>query len=471
MGKLRLTESQFKKFIRMVIFEQNEDEYYKISPKEFEELMKFGGYHGKGVTKLKMFGGKPIWITGDLDLHDTPTDSLGNVKYIEGKLDIRDTNISDLSGVEVKNYTWDGGTPIERRRKAEETRRKLQSAEERRFNKEWDIDNPDITELGEKANALYDMLVGDGEIEEPDEEQLDELKNLEEEIGRVANEMEQSEDEERAKQLYNTLYELKNRDQELRENIVTVYNIIPMPYTYYGLQQFEVVGAGLDGYEYSVGDEEEMDEAAYEYAKNYIDEVGVEGFRMHFLENYLDTDAIEDYFRDVFYDDVRQTPEVYFDESEMPTTEEQDRRREELEEYIENVKGVIEKLERKQDDLNNTIEDPDEYKKQWDEIEERIRIIKGHIDDSQEEIDNMVPEGEVTTQMVEDKVEELVSDKMADPRASLDEFGADISEYIDMEALARGLVESDGYAIMGSYDGTYDTENVNGTYYYIMRIS
>jgi len=362
MGKLRLTESQFKKFIRMVIFEQNEDEYYKISPKEFEELMKFGGYHGKGVTKLKMFGGKPIWITGDLDLHDTPTDSLGNVKYIEGKLDIRDTNISDLSGVEVKNYTWDGGTPIERRRKAEETRRKLQSAEERRFNKEWDIDNPDITELGEKANALYDMLVGDGEIEEPDEEQLDELKNLEEEIGRVANEMEQSEDEERAKQLYNTLYELKNRDQELRENIVTVYNIIPMPYTYYGLQEFEVVGAGLDGYEYSVGDEEEMDEAAYE------------------------------------------NPEVYFDESEMPTTEEQDRRREELEEYIENVKGVIEKLERKQDDLNNTIEDPDEYKKQWDEIEERIRIIKGHIDDSQEEIDNMVPEGEVTTQMVEDKV-------------------------------------------------------------------
>ncbi len=257
MGKLRLTESQFKKFIRMVIFEQNEDEYYKISPKEFEELMKFGGYHGKGVTKLKMFGGKPLWITGDLDLSYTPTDSLGNVKYIEGKLDIRDTNISDLSGVEVKSYTWDGGTPIERRRKAEETRRKLQSAEERRFNKEWDIDNPDITELGEKANALYDMLVGDGEIEEPDEEQLDELKNLEEEIGRVANEMEQSEDEERAKQLYNTLYELKNRDQELRENIVTVYNIIPMPYTYYGLQEFEVVGAGLDGYEYSVGDEEE----------------------------------------------------------------------------------------------------------------------------------------------------------------------------------------------------------------------
>ena len=460
----------FQNTVRRILVEQS-DEYYKISPEEFQELMKFAGYHGKGVTKLKMFGGKPLWITGDLSLENTPTDSLGNVKYIEGKLDIRNTNITDLSGTEVKGYIWDSGTPIDKRRREEEKRRKLQSAEERRFNKEWDIDNPDITELGEKANALYDMLVKDREIEEPDEEQLDEIKNLEEEIRRVTNEMEQSEDEERAKQLYNTLSELQDRVEELRENIITVYNIIPMPYTYYGLQEFEVVGGGLDGNEYAVGDEQEMDEAAYEYAKNYVDEVGVEGFRQSFLEDYLDTDAIEDYFRDVFYDDVRYNPEAYFDESEMPTTEEQDRRIEELEEYIEKVEGVIVKMEQKQEDLNDTVEDPDEYKKQWEEIEERIKILKGHIDDSQEEIDNMVPEGEVTTQMVEDKVEELVSEKMADPRASLDEFGSDISNYIDMDALARGLVESDGYGIMGSYDGVVDTEKVNGTYYYIMRIS
>ena len=471
MGKIKLTESEFNKFLRITLVEQSEEEYYKISPEEFSELMKFGGYHGKGITKLKMFGGKPLWITGDLILNDTPTDSLGNVKYIEGKLDIRNTNISDLSGVEVKNYTWDSGTPMEARRKAEERRKKLQSVEERRFNKEWDIDNPDITELGEKANALYVMLVKDRDIEEPDEEQLDKLKNLEEEIIRVTNEMEQSDDEERTKQLYNTLSELQDRVEELRGEIITVYNLIPLYYDYYGLQQFEVVGGDAEGKEYAVGDEDEMDEAALEYAKNYVSEVGVEGFRRHFLDDYLDTDAIEDYFRDFFYDDVRSNPEIYFDESQMPTTEEQDRRREELEEYIENVKGVVEKLERKQDDLNNTIEDPDEYKKQWDDIEERIKIIQGHIDDSQEEIDNMVPEGEVTTQMVEDKVEDLVSEKMADPRASLDEFGMSIEDYVDMDALARGLVESDGYAIMGSYDGTYDTERVNGTYYYMMRIN
>ena len=99
-----------------------------------------------------------------------------------------------------------------------------------------------------------------------------------------------------------------------------------------------------------------------------------------------------------------------------------------------------------------------------------IKILQKKVN-TEQEIEDMVPEGEVTTQMVEDKVEELVSEKMADPKASLDELGADISNYIDMDALARGLVESDGYGIMGSYDGSYDVEKVNGTYYYIMRIS
>ena len=461
----------FQNTVRRILVEQS-DEYYKISPQEFEDLMKVSGYHGKVLTKLKMFGGKPIWITGDLNLHDTPTDSLGNVKYIEGKLDIRNTNISDLSGVEVKGYIWDGATPIERRRKAEERRKKLQSAEERRFNKEWDLDNPDITEMGEKANALYKNLVNDELIFEPSgEEKFDELKNLEDEIRRVTNEMEQSEDENRSQELYNTLTELQEREEELRGDIITVYNIIPLRYSYYGLQQFEVIGGNAEGNEYSVGDEDEMDEAAYEYAKNYVDEVGVEGFRQSFWEDYLDTDAIEDYFRESYYDDVRDNPEAYFNESEMPTTQEQDRRKEELEEYIEKVEGVIVKLQQKQEDLNDTVEDPNDYKKQWDELQSRIDILQGHIDDSQEEIDNMVPEGEVTTQMVEDKVEELVSEKMEDPKFSLDELGADISNYIDMDALARGLVESEGYGMMGSYAGSYDVEKVNVTYYYIMRIS
>jgi len=456
----------FEKTIKRILIEQS-DEYYKISPKEFEELMKFGGYNGNGVTKLKMFGGKPLWITGDLDLSDTPTTSLGNVKYIEGKLNIGNTSVSDISGIDVKGYVWDHNTPIQAKRKAKERREKLESGEERRTNREWDLDNPDITELGEKANALYKHLVVLEDIFEPTEEMVAELDSIQDQIDELSLEYDETDNPE----LFERIQELKNREDELRNEVVTVYNIIPMRYSYYGLEQFEVIGGEAEGQEFTVGDEDDMDSAALEYAKNYVDEVGLDGFNRNFVKNYLDESAIEDFFRDHYLDDVRENPEIYFNPDEMPTTEEQDRRKEELEQYIETVQGAIVKFEQKQESLNDTIEDPDEYKKQWELIEEKIKILQGHLDDSQQEIDEMVPEGQPTTQMIEDEAERQVSDRMYDPASSLTEWGMDISEYVDMDALAKGLVESDGYGIMGSYDGSYDTELINGTTYYIMRIS
>jgi predicted nuclease with TOPRIM domain len=454
--------------VKNILIEQSEEEFYKISSEEFTELMKFGGYHGKAVTKLKMFEGKPIWITGDLDLSNTPTDSLGNVKYIEGKLDIRNTNISDLSGVKVKGYIWDGGTPIEKRRLAAILKEKMDEAEVRRQNDEWSIDGGD--EIGLRAQALFKYLVSNREIEPISGEKQGELEGLKADLENLTQQYDESEDHDN--ELYDRISDLETEIEEIESKNVDVYNIIPMRYNYYGLTQFEVIGVDdLEGQEFSVGDESEMDEAALEYAKNYVDEVGIEGFRDHFIEDHLDTDAIEQYFRDFYDDDVRNNIDVYFDESELPDSEEQEQRKQELEEYIEKVKVVIERLEEKQEKLNDEIEDPDEYTKKYDEIQSRIDIIQGHIDDSQEEIDEMTPNGEPTEDMIEDKIDEMVSEKMNNPKDSLSEFGMDISEYVDMDSLAEGLVASDGYQILASYDGSYDTENIGGEYYYIMRVS
>jgi hypothetical protein len=73
--------------------------------------------------------------------------------------------------------------------------------------------------------------------------------------------------------------------------------------------------------------------------------------------------------------------------------------------------------------------------------------------------------------MIEEIVEDRVSDAMSRPLRFLQEFGMDLKDYIDKESLAEGLVASDGYGIMGSYDGNYDTEEVNGQIYYIIRIN
>jgi hypothetical protein len=79
--------------------------------------------------------------------------------------------------------------------------------------------------------------------------------------------------------------------------------------------------------------------------------------------------------------------------------------------------------------------------------------------------------GQITEDMIEEKIEDMVSDKMSDPRGSLSEFGMDISEYVDMDSLAESLAKSDGYEILASYDGSYDTEMIDNKYYYIMRVN
>jgi predicted nucleic acid-binding Zn-ribbon protein len=454
--------------VKNILIEQSEGEFYKISPEEFTELMKFGGYHGKAVTKLKMFEGKPIWITGDLDLSNTPTDSLGNVKYVEGRLDISKTNISDLSGVKVKGYIWDGGTPIEKKRLAAILKEKMEEADERRQRDEWSIEGGD--EIGLRAQALFKNLINDEKIFAITGEDIGRLEGLRADLEELNNRYSETEGED--DDLLRQINDIEENIREIQQNSADVYNIVPMKYNYYGLPQFEVIGVGdLEGEEYAVGDESEMDDAALEYAKNYIDEAGIEGFRDHFIEYHLDTDAIEQYFRDFYDDDVRYNIDVYFNESELPDSEEQEQRKQELEEYIEKVEIVIKRLKEKQERLKDEIKDPDEYTKQYNEIQSRIDIIQGHIDDSQEEIDNMEPEGEPTEDMIEEKIEEMVSEKMDDPRSSLSEFGMDISEYVDMDSLAAGLVASDGYGILGSYDGSYDAEMIDNKYYYILRIN
>ena len=454
MTKITEQGKKLMKVLKKVLVEQAEEEYYKISPDEFQELMKLSGYHGKGLSKIKKFGGKPIWVTGDLDLSDTPTDSLGNVKYIEGTLDIRNTNISDLSGVEIKSYTWDSGTPIERRRLAAILRGKMNDAQERRQDDEWSVEGGDDTGL--KAHALYQSLVNNREIEEMDDDEREELESMKSEFEMLQKQYDELDDDN--EELHNKIIELNDEIEQKESKNVDVYNLIPTQYTYYGLDSFEIIGVdGLRGSEYAVGDEYDTDRAAIDYAENYIGEVGIEGLNRHFVEDYLDTDSIENMFRDHYYDDVRDNPESYFDDSEMPTSQEQDDRKEELEDEIR-------QWEEKQENLDSEIEEPEEYSRMYDQIQD-------HIDSLQEQIDDMEPDGEVTTQMVEDKVDEIVSDKMNDPADSLREWGIDIYEYIDKEELAKGLVSSDGYQIMASYDGSYDTEYVNSKLYYIFRIN
>jgi hypothetical protein len=207
---------------------------------------------------------------------------------------------------------------------------------------------------------------------------------------------------------------------------------------------------------YSVGTSDEMDEAALTYAKNYIDEVGLDGFNRGFIDEYIDINYLRSYFSDWYEDDIRQNPESYFSEDDFKLTQKQEEEKTRLEQEIE-------EYEERQSNLDSEIEEPDEYSRMYDQIQD-------HIDSLQEELDDITPDDEPTEEMIEELLESRLNDVEDSPIYYIKEYGADIKNFIDEDALAQGLVDSDGWGVMNGYDGDYEEVTVNGQDFYVMRV-
>jgi hypothetical protein len=450
--KLRLTESELYKVIKKIV-EQTEDEYYRISPEDYLDMMKYASYNGNVFRKMKKYGGKPLYITGDLDLSGLPVKDIGPIGYVDGRLDISNTNVSDVGNLRSKSYISDYRSPRERIREKQELNDKLGEQESLRDSDEWALEQGD--ETGEKAHALFDNLVNNGEIEPLSEEDIEKLTILRRKLQDLEQEYEGLDDnDERAYELQETIDETQTEIEELEESNVDVYMMYPHPrYTHYGLTQFEILLPGFKNNEYSVGTEEEMDEAALQYSKNYIDDVGADGFNESFIEDYLDVDAIVNMAEEDYEYQVRDYPDSYFNDDDFELTEEQEERIAQLESQIEDLEQ--QKLELDSDDEN--------YYDYEEDLDNQIEAL-------QEELDSIEVDTEPTEDMIENKVAELVRDVRRDPLDYLKNYGLSIKEYIDEDALAQGLVDSDGWGVMNGYDGQYDSEEVNGITYYIMRI-
>ena len=450
--KLRLTESELYNVIKKII-KETEDEYYRISPEDYLDVMRYASYNGNVFRKMKQYGGKPLYITGDLDLGGKDVKDIGPIAYIDGSLDIRNTKVGDLGGLQVKKYISDGGSPRERIRERQELNAKLGEQESLRDSDEWALEQGD--ETGEKAHALFDNLVNNGEIEPLSEEDIEKLTILRRKLQDLEQEYEGLDDnDERAYELQETIDETQTEIEELEENNADVYMMYASRYTHYGLQQFEVLIDGFKDQEYTVGTEEEMDAAALQYAVSYIDDVGADGFSESFIEDYLDVDAIVNMAEEDYEYQVRDYPEGYFSDEDFELTPEQEERIEQIESQIEDLNQ--QRLELDSDDEN--------YYDYDEDLENQIEVL-------QEELDSIEVDTEPTEDMIENKVYELVRDVKRDPLDYLRNYGLDFKEYIDEDALAQGLVDSDGWGIMNSYDGQYDTEEVNGITYYIMRVN
>ena len=239
-------------------------------------------------------------------------------------------------------------------------------------------------------------------------------------------------------------------DEEEGESI---YDLIPSQYSHYDLPTFEWVGDDDTGITFAVGTWDEVWQAAKEYMEGLWDDQGADGWSNSFIESYIDEQEVREYFYDMFQDDVNNNYESYFDTDELPLSDHQESQVAKLKEEAEE----LDEITRNVDDVYN--EDEVELAEdRWNEIDDEITDIESD------------PEGEPTEEQIEGMVNSRVDDVMYDMVASMTDYGLDISDYVDKDALFESAIDSDGVGnSLSSYDGDDNEVMIGDTWYHVFR--
>jgi hypothetical protein len=332
-----------------------------------------------------------------------------------------------------------------------------EDAQERRENGSWDLDS-DCPSDGLAAHALLKYLVNNGEVEVMTPEDKVEVNTIQNQIDDLQTQYDNSENADT--ELLTQIDSLKEEIENLKENKIDVYNIIPTG-THYDLFEFELIDSPVDGNRYAAGLESEMESSCYEYVDGLIDDIGYEGFSNGFARSYIDSDAVAEEAERIYYDDVSSNPESYLNEEDRELSDEQQEEIDILKRKIEQTENVISELEEHMD-----AEEDEDVEEKIDELKERIDEMNDEINDIEAD-----PQGEYPEDLIDEKVSELVDEVRSDPEYFMNDFGLDWKDYIDKDDFIQGVIDTDGYGgCIGSYDGNVDEVRVLDDIFYVIRI-
>ena len=372
---------------------KSNDKYYKVAL-----LQKYDGDKTFYDAPDKAFTSGWILGTPEYDEIQSAVDKYINTNYQ------REINIfKDKEAAKVER---------ERLRKVAERRRVAQlriAADQRKEEDSWNLEGEPDQE-GLYANAVFEVMVDN----------------------------------------YGVVVEDDGEEEDEREGI---YDLIPSQYSHYNLATFEWVGNDDTGITFAVGTWDEVYEAAKEYQQNLWDDTGAEGWSKSFIESHIDEQQVREYFYDMFDDDVSNNYESYFDEDDLPLSDEQESQIAKLKEEAEE----LDEITRNEDDVYN--EDEVEL------AEDRYNEIDSEIIDIQSD-----PEGEPTVEQIEDVVNSRVDDAMYDIIQSMEEHMLSIDDYIDTDSLFESAIDSDGVGnSLSSYDGDDNEVMIGDTWYHVFR--
>ena len=401
-----------KKFFKNYILEQD-DNLVSISPQDYLELLDDVGGIAERISKLKPYRGKGIVITGPLNVSKYKNiGPLTGVVRVMGRLDISHTNVPNLNGITVDRYISDYGSSMWKVKMQAELNEKLAELDEKRQEGEWDVENED--DDSERTEALYKYLKQNGDVDMVEDEEGNEVP----------------EDK---------------------------YYIYPSGNATYGYgRQYEWLGGGngFNSNTYDVYTEDEADNAAKYAVESMIDDMGMDAFSEWVFDDALDTQSWVSWLQDFYDDYVRQDPEGY----DIPLELSQQQARQ------------VQQLQATLDSLNNRLETEDLPDDQYEAIELKIEGLEDTIQEIKDD-----PQGGYDESAIENEINDRVSEWEDDIKGFISMYGYDknfIMDFIDTNDITNTVVNSDGYgSLLNSYDGDYDTYNINGTEYYVLRVS
>jgi DNA-binding protein YbaB len=400
-----------KKFFKNYIVEQDEN-LVSISPEDYLEILENVGGIAERISNLKPYRGKGIVITGPINVSNYKNiGPLTGVVRVMGRLDISHTNVSNLNGIRVDAYVSDYGSSMWKIKMQKELNEKLSDLDEKRREDEWNVENQD--DESERTEAVYKYLNQHGDVDMVEDDEGNEVP----------------EDK---------------------------YYINPNGRATYGYgKQYEWLGGG-NGFNpntYDVYTEDEADSAARQYVEQLIDDAGIDSFSSWAFNEALNDKQWYNWLYDFYDDDVRNSPENF----DIP-----------LELSNQQMKQV-QQLQSNIDSLNKRLESENLPDEKYEEIEVKI---EGLVEIIQEINDD--PQGDYDESSIENEITSRVDDYQNDIQGFIDIYGFDknfIMDFIDLDKLTETVVSSDGYGnMLNSYDGDYDTFNINGTEYYVMRV-
>ena len=401
-----------KKFFKNYIVEQDEN-LVSVSPEDYLELLENVGGIAERISKLKPYRGKGIVITGPINVTNYKNiGPLTGVVRVMGRLDISHTNISNLNGITIDGYVSDYGSSMWKIKKQKELNEKLSDLDEKRREDEWNVENQD--DESERTEAVYKYLNQHGDVDMVEDDEGNEVP----------------EDK---------------------------YYINPNGRATYGYgKQYQWLGGGngFNPNEYDVYTEDEADSAARQYVESLIDDSGMDAFSSWAFNDALDDQQWYRWLYDYYDDYVRSSPEDF----DIPL------------ELSNQQMNQVQQLQSNIDSLNKRLESEDLPDEKYEEIEIKIEGLEEIIQEINDD-----PQGEYDESSIENEITGRVDEYEDDIFGFIDHYGSDkdfIMEFIDLDKLTEIVLSSDGYgSMLNSYDGDYDTFNINGTEYYVMRVN